>query len=95
MRYATWEVNFIDDEKNGLTPEPIIRSRGGEAEGLFFAEERKIVGWFSDDANIDGLENYSFEEITPESALQLALIIDPSAYTNANGIISFQIKEIE
>ncbi len=95
MRYATWEVNFIDDENNGLTPEPIIRSRGGEAEGLFFSEEKKIVGWFSDNANTDGLENYSFEEITPEFALQLALIIDQSAYINTNGIISFEIKEIE
>jgi hypothetical protein len=95
MRYATWKVNFIDDEKNGLTPEPIIRSRGGEAEGLFFAEEKKIVGWFSDDANTDGLENYSFEEITPESALQLALATNPTAYVNTNGIISFQIEETQ
>ena len=88
MKYVKWSVFFEPNAIEGYTPETIIRTRGGWAEGGLSITTFDIIGYTSDDADITGLEKYNVEEITQEEALAAAQAINPDCTLSANGKIS-------
>jgi hypothetical protein len=92
MRYAKWSTF------NGTSPIQIIKERGGNCVGAFSINPESpdiIVGYLSDDSNIDSLENFNFEEITKEQALELAQTEVPEATLNPYGYIVFPQLNID
>ena len=89
MRFATWSVHFPQNSREGITPDTIIRERGGEAFGLVFTSDFSILGTFSDNADVSGLDNYVFKEITQDKALEIINDKDPGAAVNRDGEITF------
>jgi hypothetical protein len=86
MRYAKWSTF------NGTSPIQIIKERGGDCVGGFSLNPNSpdiIVGYLSDNSNIDSLENFNFQEITKEEALELAQTEVPEATLNAEGYLVF------
>lgn len=88
MRYATWKVYFPVNSKEGYTPEPIIRERGGTAEGAVEINDL-IVGYISNNADLTNLEQYEATHITRQEALDLALQFNPACYMGDDGKINF------
>jgi len=88
MRYATWKVYFPANSAEGYTPEPIIRERGGTAEGGLGTNDL-IIGYVSDNANLTNLEPYEVKEITQQQALNLAIQFNPSCSMGNDGKINF------
>ena len=84
MRYATWNVTFEDN--SGTTPEPIIRSEGGQASGAFMVGQWGVCGYLSDNAVIDEAGHWNCVEVTQAQALALA---GPTATINADGYFVF------
>jgi hypothetical protein len=74
MKYATWKVYFPANSNEGYTPEPIIRERGGTAEGAVETSDL-IVGYISNNADLTNLEQYEATEITQQEALDLAIYL--------------------
>lgn len=89
MRFATWKVYFPENSNEGITPEAIIRSRGGSADGILYFNEDTILGCISDNAQIDDLESYSFTEITESEALNIAISKNNTAFIGIDGTINF------
>lgn len=87
MRYATWKVYFPVNSKEGYTPEPIIRERGGTAEGLV-GNNDLVVGYISENADLSNLEQYGVIEVAAEQALNLALEFNAGCYMDDNGKIN-------
>ena len=88
MKYVKWSVFFEPNTVEGYTPETIIRTRGGWAEGGFSITAFEIIGYTSDDADLSGLENYNVEEITQEAALTIAQAINPECVLGEDGKIN-------
>lgn len=88
MRYATWKVYFPANSTEGYTPEPIIRERGGTAEGAL-GTNNLMVGYISDNANLTNLELYEVKEITQQQALDLAIQFNPNCFMGNDGKINF------
>jgi hypothetical protein len=88
MKYATWKVYFPANSNEGYTPEPIIRERGGTAEGAVETSDL-IVGYISNNADLTNLEQYEATEITQQEALDLAIQFNPACYMGDNGKINF------
>ena len=88
MRYATWKVYFPANSNEGYTPEPIIRERGGTAEGAIETNDL-IVGYISDNADLSNLEQYEINEITQQQALDLAIQFNPGCYMGDDGKINY------
>ena len=84
MRYATWNVTF--EGNIGTTPEPIIRSEGGQASGAFMVGQWGVCGYLSDDAVINETGYWNCTEITQAQALALA---GPTATLSADGHFIF------
>ena len=89
MRYVTWNVYFPENSDEGSTPDPIIRSRGFDASGLFHITNFIILGAVSNNADISDLDNYEIKEISKEEALEIALTLNDTAYLNDNGELLF------
>ena len=89
MRYVTWNVYFPENSDEGSTPDPIIRSRGFDASGLFHITNFIILGAVSNDADISNLDNYDIKEITNDEALSIALTLNDTAHLNDNGELLF------
>jgi hypothetical protein len=89
MKYLTWKVYFLENSNEGSTPDPIIRSRGYEANGLFHITTNTILGVVSNNADISNLDNYEIKEISKEEALEIALTLNDTAYLNDNGELLF------
>lgn len=89
MRFAIWHVYFPEGSREGLTPDTVIRERGGNAFGLVFTGTFSILGTFSGESDVSGLENYGFGEITQEHAMSIIVEQDPGATINADGEIIF------
>jgi GTPase Era involved in 16S rRNA processing len=86
MRYAKW-TTF-----NGTSPISVIKERGGDCVGVFSLNPESpdtIIGYISDESNIDSLDNFNFEEITKEQALELAQSEVPEVTLNAEGHLVF------
>lgn len=88
MRYATWKVYFPAGSNEGYTPEPIIRERGGTAEGAI-GTNNLMVGYISDNADLSNLEQYEAIEITQQQALDLAIEFNPNCSMGNDGRINF------
>jgi len=88
MKYATWKIYFPTNSNEGYTPEPIIRERGGTAEGGL-ATNTLIIGYVSDNADLTNLEQYEATEITQQQALNLAKEFNADCYLNDNGRINY------
>jgi len=88
MKYATWKVYFPANSNEGYTPEPIIRERGGTAEGAVGTNEL-IVGYVSDNADLTNLEQYDVKEITQQQALNLATQFNPDCYMGDDGKLNY------
>ena len=86
MRYATWNVTF--EGNIGTTPEPIIRSEGGEASGAFMVGQWGVCGYLSNDAVINETGYWNCTEITQAQALALA---GPTATLSADGHFIFPL----
>lgn len=87
MKYAIWRVSFKDGQSNGTTPDNLIRERGGQAQGMFEHGKHTIVGCFSEDSDITGLEEWLFQEITQTQALTIAKSYNPNSLIHDNGAI--------
>jgi hypothetical protein len=68
MKYATWDLYFPDNGKYGYTADQEIVKRGFEAVGIMYITQNTIFGSFQEGADISGLENYAFRELTTEEA---------------------------
>lgn len=88
MRYATWKVYFPAGSNEGYTPEPIIRERGGTAEGAIGTNDL-MVGYISENADLTNLEQYEAKEITQQEALDLAIAFNSACYMDNDGKINF------
>ena len=88
MKYATWKVYFPVNSNEGYTPEPIIRERGGTAEGVI-GTNNLMVGYISDNADLSNLEQYEAIEITQQQALNLAIEFNPNCSMGNDGRINF------
>ena len=88
MKYATWKVSFSSGNDLGTTPDSIIRSKGGNAQGMFEHGLHTIVGMYSDDADVSSLEEWSFTTITTEQALEIAKSYNENCVVNLDGSIS-------
>jgi hypothetical protein len=92
MRYAKWSTF------NGTSPIQIIKERGGNCVGAFSINPESpdiIVGYISDESNTTSLDDFNFEEITKEKALELAQTEVPEARLNAEGYIVFPFLNID
>jgi hypothetical protein len=86
MRYAKW-TTF-----NGTSPISVIKERGGDCVGVLSLNPESpdiIIGYISDESDIDSLDSFSFEEITKEQALELAQLEVPEVTLNAEGYLVF------
>lgn len=75
MRYATWKLYFPDNGKYGYTADQEIVKRGFVSYGITHIDEITIFGCFEKGADISGLENYSFKELTNEEAESLLIAL--------------------
>ena len=90
MRYATWNVTF--EGNSGTTPEPIIRSEGGQASGAFMIGQWAVCGYLSENAVIDEAGHWNCVEITQLQALTLA---GPTATLSPDGHFIFPQPDVE
>ena len=88
MRYATWNVKFENDI--GTTPEPTIRSAGGQASGAFMVGQWGVCGYLSDNAIINEAGYWDCVEIKQAQALALA---GPTATIDADGYFIFPLPD--
>lgn len=88
MKYAIWKVSFTNGQNNGTTPDSIIRERGGQAQGMFEHGLHTIVGMYSEDADVSSLEEWFFQTITAEEALEIAKSHNENCVVNSDGSIS-------
>jgi hypothetical protein len=95
MKYVKWSVFFEPNATEGYTPEVIIRTRGGWAEGGFSIATFDIIGYTSDDADLSGLEDYKVQEITQAEALSAAQAINPECFLGEDGKINAPVPELQ
>lgn len=71
MNYATWDIYFPAGSKEGYTADQEIVTKGGTSMGLIYVDAtgKTILGWYSDNADITGLEKYNFTPVTENEAL--------------------------
>ena len=94
MKYVKWSVFFEPNSTEGYTPEVIIRTKGGWAEGGFAISTFDIIGYVSDDADLTGLSDYKVQEITQAEALTAAQAINPECTIGDNGKITAPINDL-
>jgi hypothetical protein len=94
MKYVKWSVYSEPGATEGFTPEPIIRERGGWADGGLFINDEDVIGYVSDDADLTNLSDYKVSEITQAEALALAKTINPDCIIDENGRIQSPIPTV-
>jgi hypothetical protein len=94
MKYVKWSVFFEPEATEGYTPEVVIRTRGGWAEGGFSIATFDIIGYVSDDADLSGLDDYKVEEITQAEALSAAQAINPECFLGEDGKIGMPAPKL-
>jgi len=89
MKYAKWKLDFLQNPEYGQNCDEIVRERGQDIRGVFFAgdgsSENWLVGYVSDDFDASGLEAYSMTEISQQEALQMCQARNPACYLDDNG----------
>lgn len=83
MKYATWTIS----QPEGTTPEVVIRQNGGVAEGGVTLLDNTIIGYISDDINIEDLSEWNVVVKTQQEALTLAQTVNPECFLADNGTI--------
>jgi hypothetical protein len=83
MKYASWTI----DRSDGSTPEPTIRSRGGEASGSFMKDSETVVGYVWSDCDLTGLDKWNFSTMTDVQALAIAQGLNPECFFADDGTI--------
>ena len=89
MKYATWIIS----RPEGSTPEPLIRSRGGQASGGLMLDSETILGYVWNDVDLSGLDKWNFTEKTYTQALGLAQALSPECFFGDDGTI--QAPQVE
>ena len=83
MKYATWIIS----RPEGSTPEPLIRSRGGQASGGVMLDSETVLGYVWNDVDLTGLTKWNFTEKTQQEALALAQAVNPECFLADDGTI--------
>ena len=83
MKYAQWTIK----RPEGSTPEPLIRSRGGQASGGFMKDADTVIGYVWNDVDLTGLTKWNFTEKTHTQALALAQAVNAECYFGDDGTI--------
>jgi len=89
MKYATWTIS----RPEGSTPEPLIRSRGGQASGGLMLDSETVLGYVWNDVDLSGLDKWNFTEKTHIQALGLAQALNPQCFFGDDGTI--QAPQVE
>ena len=89
MKYATWIIS----RPEGSTPEPLIRSRGGQASGGLMLDSETILGYVWNDVDLSGLDKWNFTEKTYVQALELAQAVNSECFFGDDGTI--QAPQVE
>jgi len=89
MKYATWIIS----RPEGSTPEPLIRSRGGQASGGLMLDSETVLGYVWNDVDLSGLDKWNFVEKTYVQALELAQAVNPECFFGDDGTI--QAPQVE
>jgi len=89
MKYATWIIS----RPEGSTPEPLIRSRGGQASGGLMLDSETVLGYVWNDVDLSGLDKWGFTEKTYTQALGLAQAVNPECFFGDDGTI--QAPQVE
>lgn len=90
MRYAQWTIK----RPEGSTPEPLIRSRGGQASGGLMLDSETVLGYVWNDVDLTGLEKWNFSTMTNTQALALAQALNPECYFGDDGTIQAPSPEL-
>ena len=83
MKYAQWTIK----RPEGSTPEPLIRSRGGQASGGFMKDADTVIGYVWNDVDLTGLDKWNFTEKTQTQALTLAQAVNAECFLADDGTI--------
>lgn len=83
MKYATWTIS----RPEGSTPEPLIRSRGGQASGGVMLNVDTVLGYVWNDVDLTGLDQWDFTEKTQAQALSLAQSVNSQCFVGDDGTI--------
>lgn len=76
MKYATWTIK----QPEGSTPEPTIRGLGKTASGALMLDSDTVLGYLSDDVNIEELTEWNVTVKTQQEALALAQAVNPECF---------------
>ncbi len=83
MKYATWIIS----RPEGTTPEPLIRSRGGQASGGVMLDDNTVLGYVWNNVDLTGLDKWNFTEKTNTQALALAQAVNLECFFGDDGTI--------
>jgi hypothetical protein len=83
MRYATWNVVFSNDSKEGTVPLAAL--------GAFHVQQVVIAGYIPANFDIEQHSLWAVEEITASQFLDLALQVSPSASMSLDGSVMFEM----
>ena len=90
MKYAQWIIK----RPEGSTPEPLIRSRGGQASGGFMKDAETVVGYVWNDVDLTGLEKWNFSTMTHLEAMAIAQDLNPECFFGDDGTIQAPQPEL-
>jgi hypothetical protein len=87
MQYAIWKLNFI--EGYGFGPEEKIAQLGGNATGGITesSPQGRILGYVYGEIDKAALQEWDFDFVSQEQALEFAKVIDPTSYFLEDGKI--------
>ncbi len=89
MRYATWIIK----RPEGTTPEPVIRSLGGEASGAMMLETDLVLGYLSDEATLTELDEWYVTIKSQQEALTLAQAVNQDCFLADDGTIQAPFQD--
>jgi len=88
MKYATWTIS----RPQNTSPEEFIRSLGGQASGAIVLDSDLILGYLSDDIQIEGLTQWNVVIKSQEQALALACELNSECFLDEDGTIRAPIN---
>ena len=90
MKYETWTIS----RPEGTTPEPLIRSRGGQASGGLMLDGETVLGYVWNDVDLTGLEKWNFSTMTHLEAMAIAQAMNPECFFGDDGTIQAPQTEL-
>ena len=90
MKYAQWTIK----RPEGSTPEPLIRSRGGQASGGFLKDAETVVGYVLSDVDLTGLDKWNFSTMTNTQAMAIAQDLNSECFFGDDGTIQAPQPEL-